>query len=149
MKTIAYSQLSELAGQEIGVSDWLEITQSRVNAFAETTGDNQWIHVDVERAQREIGGPIAHGWLLASLIPLLNRGLMRIEGVSRAINYGSDKIRFVTPVRVGVRLRQRLHLQAAQPKSGGTEVKWGCRLELEHETKPACAAEIITLYFPA
>ena len=108
--------LHTLVGQEVGVSDWLEITQERVNQFAEATGDHQWIHVDVERATQEMGGPIAHGYLTLSLIPFLSAGLMPVSGVTRGINYGSDKVRFTNMVRVGkrVRLRQKLLSRRAQ-----------------------------------
>ena len=100
-KEVAYSDLSSLVGQEVGVSDWVEITQERVNQFAEATGDHQWIHVDVERANREMGGPIAHGYLTLSLIPFLGSEILKVTGVTRGINYGSDKVRFTNMVRVG------------------------------------------------
>jgi acyl dehydratase len=90
MQPVALNDLPGLVGQETGVSDWLEISQARVNQFADATGDHQWIHVDVERATREIGGPIAHGYLTLSLIPHLSAGLLPVTGVTRAINYGSD-----------------------------------------------------------
>jgi acyl dehydratase len=93
-KSVAYADVGTLVGQEIGVSDWVQVTQERVNQFAEATGDHQWIHVDVERATREIGGPIAHGYLTLSLIPFLGAGLLNVSGVTRGINYGSNKVRF-------------------------------------------------------
>ncbi len=95
MEAVELKDLTGLVGTEVGVSDWLEITQARVNQFADATGDHQWIHVDVERATREIGGPIAHGYLTLSLIPFLSAGMMPVKGVTRGINYGSDKVRFV------------------------------------------------------
>jgi acyl dehydratase len=137
-----------LAGEEIGVSDWLPITQERVDKFAEATGDFQWIHVDVERAKREMGGPIAHGYLVLSLIPHLNRQIMSLEGVGRSLNYGSDKVRFVNPVKVGARVRLRTRLSSAEPKSGGLQVKFECTIEIEGEAKPACIAEPMSLYLP-
>src|SRR5215213_4273582 len=85
MPSVTFDDLPKMAGQETGVSDWLEITQDRVNQFAEATGDHQWIHVDVERANREIGGPIAHGFLTLSLIPYLAKGLLDVQGVTRGI----------------------------------------------------------------
>ncbi|HQR91364.1 MAG TPA: MaoC family dehydratase, partial [Caulobacter sp.] len=94
MREVAYADIASLVGQEIGVSDWVEISQERVNLFAEATGDHQWIHVDVERATKEIGGPIAHGYLTLSLIPMLGAGILRVTGVTRGINYGCDKVRF-------------------------------------------------------
>ena len=105
MNPVEFKDLAGLVGQEVGVSDWVEITQERVNQFAEATGDHQWIHVDVERATKEIGGPIAHGYLTLSLIPFLGAGMLPIKGETRGINYGSDKVRFINMVRVGKRVR--------------------------------------------
>src|SRR5579862_7155275 len=119
MEAIALKDVGTLVGQEIGVSDWLEISQERVNKFAEATGDFQWIHVDVERANREIGGPIAHGYLTLSLIPLLNATLVRVEGIERTLNYGLDKVRFVNMIKVGKRIRMRSKLLGAEAKAGG------------------------------
>src|SRR5580704_18427772 len=110
MASVEFKDLAGLVGQETGVSDWLQITQERVNQFADATGDHQWIHVDVERATREIGGPITHGYLTLSLIPHLSAGMLPVKGVTRGITYGSDKVRFTNMLRVGkrVRLRQKL-----------------------------------------
>jgi acyl dehydratase len=149
MRIVEFKDLPRLIGEEVGVSDWLEVTQERVDKFAEATGDFQWIHVDVERANREIGGPIAHGYLTLSLIPLLNTSLLKVAGVERALNYGSDKIRFVNMVKVGKRIRMRCKLLSAEPKSGGLQVKNECTVEIEGEDKPACIAETVTLFFPA
>ncbi|HEY7851361.1 MAG TPA: MaoC family dehydratase [Caulobacteraceae bacterium] len=147
MAPVELKDLEGLVGQEVGVSDWLEITQQRVNEFADATGDHQWIHIDVERATREIGGPIAHGYLTLSLIPHLSAGLLPVKGVTRGINYGSDKVRFVTMVRVGKRLRLRQKLLAVEPKSGGVQLKSLCTLEIEGEERPACVAETLSLLF--
>lgn len=146
MRRVALQDLAGLVGQELGISDWLEVTQERVDRFAEATGDFQWIHVDVERANREIGGPIAHGYLTLSLIPLLHAGMVEVTGVERALNYGSDKIRFVAPVKVGKRIRLLYRLLAAEPKAGGLQVKNGFTVEIEGEAKPACVAETLTLF---
>ncbi|CAN7413278.1 MaoC family dehydratase [Phenylobacterium sp. LjRoot225] len=127
----------------------MEITQERVNRFAEATGDFQWIHVDVERADREMGGTIAHGHLTLSLIPLLNDTLMEVVGTSRALNYGSDKIRFINMVKVGKRIRMRTTLLSADPKGGGLQVRAECAIEIEGEAKPVCIAETLTIYFGA
>jgi acyl dehydratase len=143
MKEVDIKDLGTLVGQEIGVSDWVEITQERVNQFAEATGDHQWIHVDVERATKEIGGPIAHGYLTLSLIPFLGAGLLRVTGVTRGINYGSDM------VRVGKRVRMRQKLLAAEPKSGGIQMKNECTIEIEGEDRPACVAETISVIYGA
>ena len=143
----AMSDLHTLVGQEVGVSDWLEVTQERVNQFAEATGDHQWIHVDVERATKEIGGPIAHGYLTLSLIPFLSQGLMPVSGVTRGINYGSDKVRFTNMVRVGKKVRLRQKLLSAEPKSGGMQLKSQCTIEIEGEERPACVAETISVIY--
>src|ERR1700750_3021456 len=105
MRQIHYNDLESLVGQEIGASAWHEITQAQVNKFAEATGDHQWIHVDVERATRELGHPIAHGYLTLSLLPMLSSQIMRVEGVSRGINYGANKVRFTNMVPVGSKVR--------------------------------------------
>jgi acyl dehydratase len=149
MKKVEFKDLAGLVGQEVGVSDWVEITQERVNKFAEATGDFQWIHVDVERANRELGGPIAHGYLTLSLIPFLSRSVVEVAGVARALNYGSDKVRFVNTVKVGKRIRLRARLLSAELKSGGLQAKYENTIEIEGETKPACVAETLTLLFPA
>jgi acyl dehydratase len=146
-KEVAYADVATLVGQEIGVSDWLQITQERVNQFADATGDHQWIHVDVERANREIGGPIAHGYLTLSLIPFLGAGLLNVKGVTRGINYGSNKVRFTGMVRVGKRVRMRQKLLAAEPKSGGIQLINECTIEIEGEDKPACVAETISVIY--
>ena len=147
MKEVEFGNLPGLVGQETGVSDWVEITQERVEKFAEATGDHQWIHIDVERATREIGGPIAHGYLTLSLLPFLSAGLMRVKGVTRGINYGSDKVRFTNMVRVGKRIRLRQKLLSAEPKSGGLQLKNECTIEIEGEERPACVAETISVIY--
>ncbi|MDB5454625.1 MAG: enoyl-CoA hydratase [Caulobacter sp.] len=149
MKHVAYGDLASLVGQEIGVSDWTEITQERVNQFAEATGDHQWIHVDVERATREIGGPIAHGFLTLSLIPFLGADILRVTGVTRGINYGCDKVRFTNMVRVGKRVRMRQKLLAVEAKSGGLQMKNECTIEIEGEDRPACVAETLSVIYGA
>src|SRR5579875_3288041 len=143
----AIQDLPSLVGQETGVSDWLEISQDRVNQFADATGDHQWIHDDVERATREIGGPIAHGYLTLSLIPFLSAGLMPVSGVTRGINYGSNKVRFTNMVKVGKKVRLRQKLVNAEPKSGGIQLTNECTIEIEGEERPACVAETISLIF--
>ena len=149
MQPVEISDLAGLIGTEVGVSDWLEITQERVNQFAEATGDHQWIHVDVERATREMGGPIAHGYLTLSLIPGLGGGMLPIKGVTRGINYGSDKVRFINMVRVGKRVRLRQKLLACEAKAGGLQMKNECTIEIEGEERPACVAETISIIYGA
>src|SRR5208282_5425552 len=124
MKTVSFDELPKLAGQDMGTSDWVLIDQDRVNKFADATGDYQWIHVDVERAKKEMPGgkTIAHGYLTLSLIPMLGSEIMRMTGVSRGINYGSNKVRFTNMVPVGSRVRGRQKLLAVEPKSGGLQM---------------------------
>ena len=136
-------------GQELGPSEWLTVTQEMIDKFAEATGDHQWIHVDVERATREIGGPIAHGYLTLSLIPFLGAGMLPVKGVTRGINYGSDKVRFINMVRVGKRVRMRQKLIGAEAKAGGMQIKNECTTEIEGEAKPACIAETISVIYGA
>ncbi|MBV9331215.1 MAG: MaoC family dehydratase [Alphaproteobacteria bacterium] len=149
MKTASFDTLPSLAGQEIGVSDWMEISQARINQFADATGDHQWIHVDVERAKKEMPGgkTIAHGYLTLSLIPGLTGGMLRIEGVSRGINYGSNKVRFTNMVPVGSRVRARQKLIAAEPRGGGMQLTNEVTIEIEGQDRPACIAETISLIY--
>ncbi len=149
MREVAYADLPGLIGEEMGVSDWVLVDQNRVNLFADATGDHQWIHIDVERANREMGGPIAHGYLTLSLIPFLGAGIMRVTGVTRGINYGSDKVRFTNMVRVGKRVRMRQKLLNVQPKAGGLQMTSECTIEIEGEDRPACVAETISVLYGA
>ena len=149
MDAVTFADLPGLVGTEVGVSDWLEITQERVNLFADATGDHQWIHVDVERATREMGGPIAHGYLTLSLIPHLSEGMLPVKGVTRGINYGSDKVRFTNMVRVGKRVRLRQKLIGVEPKAGGVQIKNLCTIEIEGEDRPACVAETMSVLYGA
>lgn len=148
MREVALAELPGLVGQEIGVSDWLEITQDRVNRFADATGDHQWIHIDVERATKEMGGPIAHGYLVLSLIPFLSKNIITYQGVSRGINYGSNKVRFTNMVPVGAKLRMRLKVKAVELRAGAYQVTNECTLELEGQERPACVAETVALLYP-
>ena len=141
--------LAQYIGKEIGVSDWFTVDQAIIDKFAEATGDHQWIHVDVERANREIGGTIVHGYLTLSLIPFLSADFMPVNGVARALNYGSDKVRFTSMVRVGKRVRLRQKLIGAEPKAGGLQIKNECTIEIEGEDRPACVAETISVLYGA
>ncbi len=149
MQTATFETVAALAGQEIGVSDWVEITQDRINAFAEATGDHQWIHVDVERAKQFMPGgkTIAHGYLTLSLIPWLTGGMLRIDGVTRGINYGSNKVRFTNMVPVGSKVRARQKLLGAEPKAGGMQLINEVTIEIDGQTRPACVAETISLIY--
>jgi len=148
-KTATFETVASLAGQEIGVSDWLEITQDRINAFADATGDHQWIHVNVEMAKQMMPGgkTIAHGYLTLSLIPGLTGGMLQIEGVTRGINYGSNKVRFTNMVPVGSKLRARQKLLSAEPKGGGLQLINEVTIEIEGQDRPACVAETISLIY--
>jgi acyl dehydratase len=148
MKTVHYNDIQSLVGQEIGHSDWVEIDQERVNTFADATGDHQWIHVDVEKAKQFMGGTIAHGYLTLSLIPWLGSQIMSIEGVSRGINYGSNKVRFTNMVPVGSRVRAKQKLLGAEPKGGGLQLTNEITIEIEGKDRPACIAETISLIYP-
>lgn len=146
-KTTTFATLADLAGQEIGASDWLLIDQDRVNLFADATGDHQWIHVDVPRATKEMGGPIAHGFLTLSLIPFLGKDILKVEGVSRGINYGLNKVRFTNMVRVGSKVRAVQKLLSVEPKSGGLMLTSEVTIEIEGEVRPACVAETVSMLF--
>ena len=150
MKTIKYAEMAKHVGEEMGVSEWVTVDQARVNKFADATGDHQWIHIDVERAKRELPtkGTIAHGYLTLSLIPMLTSEIMRIDGVSRGINYGSNKVRFTNMVPTGARVRARQKLVAAEPKGGGLQLTNEVTIEIEGQDRPACVAETISLVYP-
>jgi acyl dehydratase len=150
MKVIQYADIARHVGEEIGTSEWVLIDQDRVNKFADATGDHQWIHVDVERAKRELPtkGTIAHGYLTLSLIPMLGSQLLRIEGVSRGINYGSNKVRFTNMVPTGSRVRARQKLLAVEAKGPGLQLTNEVTIEIEGQDRPACIAETISLIYP-
>ena len=149
MKTATFDSLPTLAGQEIGVSDWVDISQDRINKFADATGDHQWIHVDVARAAKEMPGgkTIAHGYLTLSLIPWLTGDFLNIAGMTRGINYGSNKIRFTNMVPVGSRVRARSKLTAVEPKAGGMQLTNEVTIEIDGQSRPACVAETIAIVF--
>jgi acyl dehydratase len=136
-------------GEEIAVAEWLEIDQARVNAFADATGDHQWIHVDAERARREspFGGPIAHGFLTLSLLAKFAGECIAVDGVRLAVNYGLNRVRFASPVRVGARIRARFVLGAVDDIPGGAQIVWQATVEIEGGAKPACVAEMLTRWY--
>ena len=137
-----------LEGQEIGVSDWYLIDQDRINRFADATDDHQWLHVDVERAKRElpIGSTIAHGYLLTALLPVLSENTIVFNG-ERVINYGLNKVRFKQMVPAGSRVRLRSSLKSARQRAGAIQIILENTMEVEGQAKPACVAETIALYF--
>ncbi|WP_161882352.1 MaoC family dehydratase [Deinococcus alpinitundrae] len=141
------SELQALIGQQIALSEWVPITQARVNAFADATGDHQFIHVDPEKAaQTPFGGPIAHGFLTLSLLAgeFANLGgSLQLEGAKMVVNYGLGRVRFVAPVRVGRRLRNRAVLQAVEQGSGYLQLTLLNTIEIEGQDKPAATAETV------
>ena len=139
------ADLAALAGHDIGSSDWLLIDQARINLFAEATGDHQWIHIDPARAAAgPFGAPIAHGFLTLSLLPLLFESAFAIDDVRMGVNYGLNRVRFVSPVRVGSRVRGRFKLVSYEPLEGGAQLTVEATIELEGSAKPACVAETVS-----
>ena len=144
------SEMQKHVGEEIGVSDWVEITQERINLFADATGDHQWIHVDVERAKKDMPGgkTIAHGFLTLSLIPMLNSEISHINNVRNGINYGCNKVRFTSPVQAGSKVRARNKLIAADPMDkGGVRLTNQVTIEIEGQDRPACVAETMSIVY--
>ncbi|CAG9167878.1 putative enoyl-CoA hydratase 1 [Cupriavidus laharis] len=151
MKTFEkIADLKPMVGESIGTSEWMTIDQVRVNQFADATGDHQWIHVDVERAkQGPFGGPIAHGFLTLSLLPAFFATAFQIRETRAGVNYGLDKVRFMSPVPVGKRLRAHFTLMSWDAlEGGGAQLKIEMKVECEGISKPACVAESITRLFP-
>jgi acyl dehydratase len=138
-------EMKALVGQEVAVSDWVEISQQRVDLFAEASGDHQWIHVDVDRAAREspFGGTVAHGFMTLALVPAMLVNALHMADMKMGINYGLNKVRFPAPVPVGSRLRARLTIQAIEDIEGGAQVEWGVVVEREGGVKPVCVAEFL------
>lgn len=144
-------ELKTLVSQEIGVSDWITLDQERIDKFADATGDHQWIHVDVERAKKEMPGgtTIAHGYLTLSLLPMLMSRIMRINRVSSRLNYGCNKVRFTSMVPAGSRIRARQVLKTVEPfKKDGVQMINEVTIEIEGQDRPACVAETITIVYP-
>ena len=137
-----------MVGKEWGRSDWLEVTQDRINQFADATGDHQWIHVDPERAKAgPFGITIAHGFLTLSLIPGLAGALVKVDGVRMGINYGLNKVRFPSPVRVGSRVRAVSKNVSVEDVEGGVQVVNQVTIEIEGQEKPACVAETVSRFY--
>jgi acyl dehydratase len=151
-KMRVFTGLEELAaakGEHLGRSEWHAVTQEQVNLFADATGDHQWIHVDVERAKNgPFGGTIAHGYLTLSLIPMLASEIFRVDGLSMGINYGTEKVRFPSPVRVGSRVRSGAELLDLRQAAQGVHAVVRHTIEIEGGAKPACVAETVSLLVP-
>ena len=143
MKTFnTLAELAALAGQEITVTDWYEVTQQHINQFADATGDHQWIHVDAERAKAgPFGTTIAHGYLTLSLLAGFFDRALKVKNVRMGINYGLNKVRFMGPVPSGSRLRVRIALLGSEPIERGLQMAWKCTIEREGQEKPVCVAE--------
>jgi acyl dehydratase len=143
------AKLRDYVGGDVAVSDWIEVSQERINQFAEATDDRQWIHVDAERAAREspFKETIAHGFLTLSLLSELGKRAMSVGGVRMGINYGLDRVRFVSPVPAGSRIRGRFTLSALAEVNGGVQVTWKVTVEREGGDKPSCIAEWLVRYY--
>lgn len=149
MTVVNLAQLGELVGQEVATSDWLVVTQDRINAFADATDDHQWIHVDAQRAKTDtpFGTTIAHGFLTLSLLSPLMRDAVRVDGLRMTINYGLNRVRFVSPVPCGSRIRARVALGKVEDVSDSTQATWNITIERERSDKPSMIAEWIVRYY--
>jgi len=138
-----------LAGEEVGLSEWIVIDQHRIDQFAEATSDHQWIHVDTERAAKEMpdGKTIAHGYLTLALIPSLTGKFVKVENLAHAVNFGLNKVRFYVPIPVGSRLRARAKVLQVRQRAGALLLTSEVRIEIEGQQKPACVAETLGMYF--
>ena len=144
------AEMIAAVGTELGVSGWVEVTQARIDAFAEATGDRQWIHVDPERARREspYRTTVAHGYLTLSMLPVFIYDVIRLDGVRQSVNYGSNRVRFPAPVPAGSRLRGRIRLLAAEPmERGALRVTLQTTVEIEGSERPACVAETMAVHY--
>ena len=145
------ADLVGLAGQRLGTTEWMEITQQQVELFADATGDHQWIHVDRERARKEspFGAPIAHGYFTLSLVAALFFELVEPRNFAMVINYGLNKVRFPAPLKEGQRYRLAIRLQDAKQAGNAVEALLAATIEVEGESKPACAAEVVYRFYGA
>ena len=151
---IVLEEASEFAGhvgKEIGVSEWIMIDQPMIDTFARLTGDDQWIHVDAERARKELpeGRTIAHGYLVISMLPRLSRSIYRVKRRARGINYGSNRVRFMSPVLSGSRVRARQKVLDATKIQGGMRITMESTIEIEGVAKPALVAETVAIIYDA
>lgn len=144
------ARLRELAGHDVGASDWVVVDQVRITAFADATGDHQWIHVDPGRAAAEtpFGTTIAHGFLTLSLVSALMRSAISIGGLRMTINYGLNRVRFISPVPAGARIRARITLAAIADAAEATQATWGVTVERDGGEKPCLVAEWLVRYYP-
>jgi acyl dehydratase len=149
MREVKLEELKSLVGTEIGTSDWWDITQDRINQFAQATGDFQWIHIDEQRAKEsKFGTTIAHGYLTLSMLAGMRFQTFEVTGTAMTVNYGLNKVRFLTPVPSGSRTRAKFELIDAQDRAdGGLECTFRATVELEQAPKPACVAETMSVYY--
>jgi acyl dehydratase len=147
--TITLEELKRLVGQELAVTEWLEVSQERINLFADATDDHQWIHVDPERARREspYRATIAHGFLTLSLLPKIVSDAIQLSDLRMAVNYGSNRVRFPAAVRAGSRIRARIVLQSVRDVEGATDATYAVTIENEGSEKPCCVAEWLARYY--
>jgi acyl dehydratase len=146
--TVAYADLAELVGKTLGPTDWREVTQEQVNTFADATDDHQWIHTDPERAKDgPFGAPIAHGFLTLSLLIPLWESLLDVEGVTTKVNYGLDKVRFVSPVKVGAKIRMTAVVAEVEEVRGGSQLVIDVTIEIEGGEKPAVVARSLQRFY--
>ena len=146
----SFEELEREIGQEVAIGEWCLVDQDKIRMFAEATGDRQWIHLDVERAEKEspFGGTIAHGFLTLSLLSSMMAGAIRMAmPLALVVNYGLDRVRFISPVRAGARIRPRIVLRALEPVDGGWQATWSVTIELEKSAKPAAIAEWLLRYY--
>ena len=148
--TIDVANLGEHLGQELAVSDWMEVTQERIDRFADATEDRQWIHVDAARARAEspFGNTVAHGFLTLSLVGALLRRAIAVNGIRLAVNYGLNRVRFVAPLPAGSRIRGRFVPITVEQAGGGIQVTWSVTIEREDGDTPCCVAEWLVRYYP-
>jgi len=144
-----FEDFKALEGQEIGISEWFDVSQEQINQFADATNDYQWIHVDVDRAKKEMPGSktIAHGYLTLSMVPAMSSTFIKFKNLERAINYGVNKVRFTNMVPVDSKIRARSTVSRVRQRSGATQVIGETTVEIQGQEKPACVAETVSFYY--
>lgn len=145
-----FDEMQSLVGTELGVSKWFDVSQERIDQFADATGDHQWIHVDVERAKTDMPGgkTIAHGYLTLSLVPMMIQDVYRLESVRQSLNYGSNRIRFTSPVPSGSRVRGRYQLKSTEPvKNDGLRIIGEVTVDIDGQDRPALVAEVMAIVY--
>ena len=147
---VSVEKLKEMVGEDNGISEWITVDQDMINKFADATGDHQWIHVDIEKAkQGPFGGPVAHGFLTLSLIPVFSATAKYLpQGITMAVNYGLNKVRFINPVPAGARVRSKQVISKVEEKPGNRVLMTVTHtIEIEGQDRPACLAEMLSMFF--